>query len=111
MKKSSLTDIKNGQGYIFKLLICLTITFLGLTSVSLYSEIAGQKINSSTLPDNSTNTVKNLDFALQNSNKSTPISSNDYASSLPDLFDHVEKSVVQITDSADLQQQGNIAVY
>ncbi len=109
-KKSSLImNKKNYPGYIFTLLICLTITFLILTSMSFYTEIAGQKINSSTLPNNSPNAIKNQNFTLQKSNESTAGSGIDYSASLPDLFDHVEKSVVQITDSADLQQQGNIA--
>src|SRR6476661_1624884 len=108
-KKSSLMNNKNNQGFIFKLLFCLTITFLILTSMSFYNEIVGQKTNSSILPNNYTNTIKNSNFALQKSNESIVGKNNDYSSSLPDLFDHVQKSVVQITDSADLQQQGSIA--
>jgi serine protease Do len=109
VKKSSLMNNKDNQGFIFKLLFCLTITFLILTSMSFYNEIVGQKTNSSILPNNFTNTIKNPNFALQKSNESIVGKNNDYSSSLPDLFDHVQKSVVQITDSADLQQQGNIA--
>jgi len=104
-----LMNSKNNQGFILKLLFCLTITFLILTSMSFYNEIAGQKINSSNISNNSTNATKNTNFALLNSNESIAGKSNNYSFSLPDLFDHVEKSVVQITDSADLQQQGNIA--
>ena len=55
---------KNNQGIIFKLLFCLTITFLILTSMSFYNEIDGQKINSSVLPNNSSNTIKNPNSLL-----------------------------------------------
>lgn len=107
--KNSLINNENSQGISSKLLLCLTITFLLINGLTLYKGIDGQKTNSSILPANNTITIKNTDIPIKKSNQSNVGSSFDYSSSLPDLFNHVGKSVVQITDSADIQQQGNIA--
>ncbi len=104
--KDPLINKKIYQGKIFKLLLCFTITFLIMNSISFYKGIEGQKINSSALMPNSSTTIKNSGLLLSNNTNHTLVnSSKDYSSPLPDLFDHVKKSVVQITDSADLKQQ------
>nr|MBA3750625.1 trypsin-like peptidase domain-containing protein [Nitrosopumilus sp.] len=92
------------QGNILNLLIFFTITFLVLSSISFDKESFGQNLNSSNLSDNSTNTIKNSDLSFIQSKEITTNIDQDYSSSLPDLFDKVQESVVQITDPADLQQ-------
>ena len=110
-EKDSLMNKKIYQGKIFKLLLCFTITFLIINSMSFYKDIEGQKINSICfIPNNSTNTIKNMSLLLPKILIILVNSSKDYSNSLPDLFDHVKKSVVQITDSADLQQQDGLGI-
>jgi serine protease Do len=110
-EKDPLMNKKIYQGKIFKLLMCFTITFLIINSMSFYKGIEGQKINSSDLIPNSSTTIKNMSLLpLKNTNHTLVNSSKDYSNSLPDLFDHFKKSVVQITDSADLKQQDGLGI-
>ena len=69
-EKNSLMNNKNNQGKIFKLLLCLTITFLLINSMSFYKGIEGQKINSSTLNANTTIAIKNMIYSIKKSNQS-----------------------------------------
>ena len=113
IEKDSLANNRNSQGNISRLLLYLVISFIVINGISLYKGIDGQKINStvsnSSVLLNNTNTIDNKNITKNAYTQRINGSSIDYSSSLPDLFNHVEKSVVQITDSADLQQQSNIA--
>jgi len=109
-EKDSLRNKKIYQGKIFKLFLYFTITFLIIHSMYFYKAIEGQKANLSSLTANSNASSKNMSLPLKNSNESSIGSTKDYSNSLPDLFNHVEKSVVQITDSANLQDQYGIGV-
>jgi serine protease Do len=113
IEKDSLANNKNSQGSVSRLLLYLAISFIIINGISLYKGIDGQKINSnisnSSALLNNTNTIENNSITKNDSIQRVNGSSFDYSTSLPDLFNHVEKSVVQITDSADLQQQSNIA--
>ena len=106
-KKDSLTNSKNNRRYFYKILFSLILLFTLINGINVYNDIYAQKTNSTVLNNTLNSSNKNLSINLpnQNSNGSLP----DYTSSLPDLFDHVQKSVVQITDSADLQQPGAIS--
>jgi len=115
IEKDSLANNKKSQGNISRLLLYLAISFIIINGISLYKGIEGQKINSTisnpsaSLNNTNTNTIENKNITKNGSTQRTNGSSIDYLTSLPDLFNHVEKSVVQITDSANLQQQSNIA--
>jgi len=115
IEKDSLANNKKSQGNISRLLLYLAISFIIINGISLYKGIDGQKINSTisnpsaSLNNTNTNTIENKNITKNGSTQRTNGSSIDYLTSLPDLFNHVEKSVVQITDSANLQQQSNIA--
>jgi S1-C subfamily serine protease len=77
-------------------------------SISYYNGVYAQK---SQIP--SPHKVINLSNNTSLINNSGAISNNisrDYLVSLPDLFDHVQKSVVQITDSQDINQAGGLGV-
>src|SRR5215210_9547785 len=95
-KKNSLIDKDIGQRKNIKLLLCFTITFFILGSASFYTVGYGQNLNSSNLNDSTTNTVKNLNTSQTNA--SNLGFGKDFSSSLPDLFNYVQRSVVQITD-------------
>ena len=110
-EKSSLINGINYQGKFFKLILCFTVTLLVLSSLSFYKEIHGQNLNSSTFQGESANSIKNMD-AYFNTTKESPINSGkNFSSSLPDLFNYVKESVVQITDPANIEQQSDIVQY
>ena len=105
-EKNPLINRVNYQGKNIKLLLCFTITFLILSGISYYNAGYGQNLNASKLGDNSTHTVTSMNSSQ--SNASNAGNGHDFSSTLPDLFDHVKRSVVQITDPEDLQQQNEI---
>ncbi len=109
-KKNALIDRNNDQRKLFKLSICFTTAFLILIGFSFYNVVSGQNPNSSTsMDDNITSTFNNSNASLKETSASGLGASQDFSSSLPDLFNHVKQSVVQITDPEDLQQQSEIA--
>ncbi|HYP43482.1 MAG TPA: trypsin-like peptidase domain-containing protein, partial [Candidatus Nitrosocosmicus sp.] len=109
-KKNALIDSNVNQRKLFKLTICFTTAFLILSGFSFYNVVNGQNPNSSTsMDDNITNALNNSNASLKETNASALGVSHDFSSSLPDLFNHVKQSVVQITDPEDLQQQSEIA--
>ena len=107
IRKDSLKSPQKNQGIVLKLLLCLILSFTLLNGLSVYKETSAQNTNSSGFNNSfkSSNNISSINLSNQNNNQS----SQDYSSSLPDLFDHVQKSVVQVTDSADLQQPGSIS--
>ena len=108
-KKNALIDRNNDQRKL-KLTICFTTAFLIFSGFSFYNVVNGQNPNSSTsMVDNITSTFNNSNATLKETNSSGLATSQDFSSSLPDLFNHVKQSVVQITDPEDLQQQSEIA--
>src|SRR5919112_5485459 len=115
IEKDSLTNNKKSQGNVSRLLLYLAISLLVINGISLYKGIDGQKNNpiisnpSASLNNTNTNTIENKNITKNDLTQRMNGSSVDYSTSLPDLFNHVEKSVVQRTDSADLQQQSNVA--
>ncbi len=109
-RKNALIDRNNDQGKLFKLSICFTTAFLILIGFSFYNVVSGQNPNSSTsMDDNITSTFNKSNASLKETSASGLGASQDFSSSLPDLFNHVKQSVVQITDPEDLQQQSEIA--
>jgi S1-C subfamily serine protease len=105
-EKNPLIVRINDQENNIKLLLCFTITFLILSGISYYNEGYGQNINTSKVDGNSTHTATNLNVSQNNASEFGM--GEDFSSSLPELFDHVKRSVVQITDPEDLQQQSEI---
>ena len=104
-----MIDRNNDQRKL-KLTICFTTAFLIFSGFSFYNVVNGQNPNSSTsMVDNITSTFNNSNATLKETNSSGLATSQDFSSSLPDLFNHVKQSVVQITDPEDLQQQSEIA--
>jgi S1-C subfamily serine protease len=109
-KKNALIGRNNDQRKLFKLTICFTISFLILSGFSFYNGVYGQNPHSSnSMDDNITGTFNISNASLKENNASGLGASQDFSSSLPDLFNHVKQSVVQITDPEDLQQQSEIA--
>jgi serine protease Do len=108
-EKRSLINVINCHGKIFKFMLCFTITFLMFGSLSFYKDIYGQNLNSSVLQGDSVNTTKNIDASLSTASERTLNSGRNFSSSLPDLFNYVKESVVQITDPANMKQQSDIA--
>ncbi len=108
-EKRSLINVINCHGKIFKFMLCFTITFLMFGSLSFYKDIYGQVLNSSVLQGDSVNTTKNIDTSLSTTSERTLNSGRNFSSSLPDLFNYVKESVVQITDPANMKQQSDIA--
>jgi serine protease Do len=108
-EKRSLINVINCHGKIFKFMLCFTITLLMLGSLSFYKDIYGQNLNSSILQDDYVNTTKNIDTSLSTTSERTLNSGKNFSSSLPDLFNYVKESVVQITDPANMKQQSDIA--
>ena len=108
-EKRSLINVINCHGKIFKFMLCFTITFLMFGSLSFYKDIYGQNLNSSVLQGDSVNTTKNIDTSLSTASERTLNSGRNFSSSLPDLFNYVKESVVQITDPANMKQQSDIA--
>ncbi|MBA3285177.1 MAG: serine protease, partial [Nitrosopumilus sp.] len=109
-KKNALIDRNNDQRKLFILTIFFTTSFLVLSGFSFYDVVYGQNPNSSTsVDDNITSTFNNSKASLKETNAGGLGESQDYSSSLPDLFNYVKKSVVQITDPEDLQQKSEIA--
>jgi len=107
-KKYSNNDSNIVRGKTFRVIFFLTIAFIMAISISYYNGIYAQK---SQIP--SSHKVINLSNNTSLINNSSAISNNisrDYLVSLPDLFDHVQKSVVQITDSQDINQAGGLGV-
>jgi S1-C subfamily serine protease len=107
-EKNSLINGINYQGKIFKFMLCFAVTLLMLGGLSFYKDVYGQNLNSSTLQGNSDNTINNIDTPLNASKESTLSSGKNFSSSLPDLFNYVKESVVQITDPANTKQQSDI---
>ena len=99
IEKDSLANNKKSQGNISRLLLYLAISFIIINGISLYKGIDGQKINSTisnpsaSLNNTNTNTIENKNITKNGSTQRTNGSSIDYLTSLPDLFNHVEKSV------------------
>jgi serine protease Do len=108
-EKRSLINVINCHGKIFKFMLCFIITFLMFGSLSFYKDIYGQNLNSSVLQGDSVNTTKNIDASLSTASERTLNSGRNFSSSLPDLFNYVKESVVQITDPANMKQQSDIA--
>jgi serine protease Do len=108
-EKRSLINVINCHGKIFKFMLCFTITFLMFGSLSFYKDIYGQNLNSSVLQGDSVNTTKKIDTSLSTASERTLNSGRNFSSSLPDLFNYVKESVVQITDPANMKQQSDIA--
>ena len=109
-KKCSNNDSNIVRGKIFRLIFFLTIVFIMTISISYYHDIYAQKAQlSSSSTNNNVNLSKNVS-SLNNSNFASNNISQDYYVSLPDLFNHVQKSVVQITDSQDVNQAGGLGV-
>ena len=104
--KDSLINSKN-QWYVSKILLCLVFSFVLINSLYLYKSISAQDINSSSLNNSLNHKNNNTHIIINDQNNRLPTS--DYSLSLPDLFNRVGKSVVQITDSADLQQPSDIS--
>lgn len=107
-KKYSNNDSNIVRRKTFRLIFSLTIVFIMTTSISYYNGVYAQK---SQMP--SSDKVINLSNNTSSINNLSSISNNmsrDYLVSLPDLFDHVQKSVVQITDSQDINQAGGLGV-
>jgi len=107
-EKSSLIDGVNYQGKFFKLILCFTFTLLMLSSLSFYKEIHGQNLNSSAFQGKSANSIKNMDTYFNTTRESQLNSGKNFSSSLPDLFNYVKESVVQITDPANVEQQSDV---
>jgi serine protease Do len=108
-EKSSLINGINYQEKFFKLILCFAVTLLMLSSLSFYKEIHGQNLNSSTFQGESANSIKNMDTYFNTTGESPLNSGKNFSSSLPDLFNYVKESVVQITDPANIKQQSDIA--
>jgi serine protease Do len=108
-EKRSLINVINCHGKIFKFMLCFIITFLMFGSLSFYKDIYGQNLNSSVLQGDSVNTTKKIDTSLSTASERTLNSGRNFSSSLPDLFNYVKESVVQITDPANMKQQSDIA--
>ncbi len=108
-KKYSNNDSNIVRGKIFRLIFFLTIIFIMTISISYYHGIYAQKAQLSSSSNNIVNSSKNVS-SLNNSSIISNNLSGDYYVSLPDLFDHVQKSVVQITDSQDVNQAGGLGV-
>ncbi|MBA3977153.1 MAG: trypsin-like peptidase domain-containing protein [Nitrosopumilus sp.] len=108
-KKNALISRNNDQRNHFKLMICFTITFFTFGGLSFYGIAYGQNPNSSDLDASSTNILNNSNTPLKINNATSDLDEgHDFSSALPDLFNHVKQSVVQITDPEDLQQQSEI---
>ena len=110
-KKNALIVRNNSLRKLFKLTLCFTAAFLIVSGFSFYNVAYGQNPNSSISMDkNITGSLNNPNASLNQTNDSSALNeSQDFSSSLPDLFNHVKQSVVQITDPEDLQQQSEIA--
>ncbi len=107
-KKYSNNDSNIVHGKTFRVIFFLTIVFIMTISISYYNGVYAQKSQTSS-SDKVINLPNNTSL-INNSNAMSNNISRDYLVSLPDLFDHVQKSVVQITDSQDINQAGGLGV-